>query len=329
MKQDAVEYIKENIEPRILLEHYDFKKLKEYESEFRACCAIHGGDNESGFIWNKANNLWYCYTGECGGGDAIDLVMKIEHCTFKEAVQKLSQIFKVDISNMSIISSVNNLIKEHKQWLEKQRKLQNPTKPMYKLPTVEKLELPLRYKNLSTFVKKSKNKPYMCNVYPISNGNLYNKIVFPLYENNECVGVALRDSTGEFKPKWMFQPKGLKVSNMLYGYDEAVEEIENGCEEIILVEGILDVLAFNRIGIYNVVAIFGSSISDEQYRKILKLGINVVFCFDNDDAGNKCYKKAVEKFKYNLSTKKIELPIGCDPEEITPEELQKAYKAAK
>lgn len=339
MKKNKVDYIKENLDVRKILEHYDFKKLKEYQTEFRACCRIHDGSNETGFVWNKENNLWFCYTGDCGGGDVFDLVMKLEQCDFIVAVNTISSILGLNTDGMEISDSSTNLIKEQNKWLESQRKLHKKINfKEYKLPLAEcqseippQFDIRQRLNKVKNFVypnKKTNSVYKFYKVYPTPNGELYNKLAFPIYENNICVGVALRDVTGIFKPKWMFQPKGLKVSNILYNFDVAKKEIEeNDLDEIILVEGILDVMAFENIGIKNVVAIFGSSISEEQYKKILKLGVNVTLCFDNDDAGNKCYRKTKEKFKYSCSIKKIELPEGCDPMDVNPEDLHSAYMA--
>lgn len=85
----AVEFIQENTDPMVLLEHYNFREIKQYENEIRACCEIHKGNNPNAFIWNKKNNLWFCYTGEnCGGGDAVELVQKMENISFVSAVSK-------------------------------------------------------------------------------------------------------------------------------------------------------------------------------------------------------------------------------------------------
>ena len=50
---DLVEYVKENTNPLKILNHYNFREINENEHSIRACCGIHNGENNSGFIWNK------------------------------------------------------------------------------------------------------------------------------------------------------------------------------------------------------------------------------------------------------------------------------------
>ena len=84
---DVVQFIQDNINPRMVLEHYGFRNITESEDAFRACCEIHKGDNPTAFIWNKHNNLWFCYTGDCGGGDIFTLIEKMEHVNFTTAIK--------------------------------------------------------------------------------------------------------------------------------------------------------------------------------------------------------------------------------------------------
>ena len=111
---DAIEYIKENTDGRTVLYHYNFKSMKETDYQIRACCGIHGGDNPEAFVWNKANDLWFCYTGDCGGGDIFDLIMKMDNLSFKEAVHKAASILNLSIMGMKISLSENRLRNEHK-----------------------------------------------------------------------------------------------------------------------------------------------------------------------------------------------------------------------
>ncbi len=55
--------------------------------EWRCACPLHGGDNETGFaIYNdKGREKWKCFTGNCGGGDAISFVEVWQKTDFKGA----------------------------------------------------------------------------------------------------------------------------------------------------------------------------------------------------------------------------------------------------
>lgn len=59
----------------------------EFDTHGRSCCPIHGGDNPSAFsLYHKdGKDLWYCYSGDCGGGDAISFIQKWQGLDFKNA----------------------------------------------------------------------------------------------------------------------------------------------------------------------------------------------------------------------------------------------------
>jgi len=53
----------------------------------RSVCPLHGGNNDNGFhIYQKDGlYLWNCFSGDCGGGDAITFVQKWQGLDFKGA----------------------------------------------------------------------------------------------------------------------------------------------------------------------------------------------------------------------------------------------------
>ena len=105
---DAVKYLNQNLNIMTLLEHYKFQNILAKGNSIRSSCAIHGGSNPTAFVFNHLNNLWYCHTGDCGGGDAITLVQKMEGLGFTEAVKKLASILGICIENMEIVQPTAN-----------------------------------------------------------------------------------------------------------------------------------------------------------------------------------------------------------------------------
>lgn len=319
---DVIDYLNSNINPMELLEYYKFKGIKEYDNSIRACCAIHNGNNPNAFIWNKENNLWFCHTGECGGGDAIELIKKIEGISFKESIVTAANIFNLEIDKDNIPTKRDKLKIEQNKWLKKMGVRRQET-PMYEMPYT-------KYTSSSPFFDRFSQDiidyydAKFCNLFPLEDSMLKDKMVVPIYKNRILIGVSLRDMHGGF-PKWFHYPKGLRVSNILYNYDNTVDAIDRGVEEVILVEGIFDVWAYHRIGIDNVVAVFGSHLSTIQIEEILKLNVAVTLSFDNDDAGNKATDTAINVLTGKTVLKKIELPPSYDPCDCTESELLNAY----
>ena len=323
----AVEYINQNLNPRVVLDYYGFEGIVENDEYIRAKCKIHGGDNPTAFCWNKANNLWFCYTGDCGGGDVYTLVEKIEKCGFTDATIRVAQILGLDIGDMEVVSE-DQLRKKHLRWLEKElQKHKNGGKisnrpQSYVVSSTKYSYEHETFKRFDPELLKEYDAKF-CNIYPTDTGLLYNKLVIPLYHRGDIVGCALRDTTGKYMPKWYYVPKGLNISSILYNYDY-IEQNED-ITEVILVEGIFDVWAYHKVGIDNVVAIFGSSLSEEQAELLIRLSVDVTLSFDNDTAGQKATAKAIKLLRNKVTLKKIELSEGSDPADMTSEELLKAY----
>lgn len=323
---NAIEIIKAQVQPRKLLEHYNFKHIKETNYEIRCCCAIHGGNNPNAFVWNKNRNLWFCFTGDCGGGDVFDLIMKIEECSFNEAVHKASEIFNININGMSIDDVETRYQREQIQWLERMMKQVQPEHDVtFFYEYEEDKSIPFSRFDEFTLETFSAKKCKECTV----NENTFNsKLVIPIYKNNKLISIGMR-SLNESLPKWIYQPKGVKLHDTFYNIDNVIKMIDNGINEIVLTEGIFDVYAFWESGIDNVVAVFGSNISDIQYKILMKLNVCITLCFDNDDAGNKCKKQAIDLFKNKSEIKEIILPDGCDPDDIPRTELRLCYERRK
>lgn len=314
---DAITLIKENLDPIKILNYYDFENIKEYDDSIRACCKIHDGDNENAFVWNKNNNLWYCHTGDCGGGDVFNLIEKIDGISLTQAIHKAARILGLNIDNLQLVSQTTDLLKEQREWL-KEHKKKTVVNKEYNLPFTK---FYISHPNFSRFDKDILEfyNARFCNIYPLTDALLKNKLVIPLKDNDVIVGVALRDTTGTGTPKWIYQPKGIKTKQFLYNFDRAKEY-----NEIILTEGIFDVWAYHRIGCDNAVAVFGSNISEEQYHLLMRTNAEITLSFDNDVAGNKARKQAIELFKNKTILREVKLKEGYDPEDMK-EDLLSAY----
>ncbi len=66
--------------------------LKKYGAEWRGTCPVHGGRNPTGFsIYTESGvQKWQCFSGDCGGGDAISFIMKTNNIDFRQACQMIA-----------------------------------------------------------------------------------------------------------------------------------------------------------------------------------------------------------------------------------------------
>jgi DNA primase len=105
-------------------------------------------------------------------------------------------------------------------------------------------------------------------------------------------------------------------SRSLYGIYFAKNEISRQ-DKCILVEGYLDVLSMHQLGITNVVASSGTSLTVEQIRLIRKFTNNVTIIYDGDSAGIKAALRGIDLvLKEGLNVKVVLLPEGQDPDDF-------------
>ncbi|MEE1244313.1 MAG: DNA primase [Acutalibacteraceae bacterium] len=104
-----------------------------------------------------------------------------------------------------------------------------------------------------------------------------------------------------------------KKSENLFGINFA----KNHCsEQLILVEGNLDVISLHQAGFCNVVAPLGTAFTNEQAGLISRYTKEIVLMLDADAAGKKAIKRASSILENSgLSVKVVVIPDGKDPDE--------------
>jgi hypothetical protein len=131
----------------------------------------------------------------------------------------------------------------------------------------------------------------------------------------------LLQKTGEIPPKWKHS-KGLRCGRVLYGE----KFIDRSLDYVIVTEGAKDAAFLWKCGIKNVVASLGLGLRTLQENILIDLGIyKIKYFLDNDDAANiyydsNRYKRTACLFDIENLSKK--LPVGCDPDDVSPEQLQ-------
>ena len=160
-----------------------------------------------------------------------------------------------------------------------------------------------------------------CKKYKIGHDKKRTAVIFPMIDRRmRLVGYTLRKYKGF--PKYLHST-GMKKSLFLYG--EHI--IRNKVDELIIVEGHIDVLKLNQFG-YNVLGIQGSSVSDVQKNKILDVvsekGI-IYIMSDGDSAGRKLASELNDKLKERIHVKKITLKDGEDPGDFSNKEDVESY----
>lgn len=332
---DVYNEILNNSNIQTILEYYGLKIIKN-----KCICPFHNDSHPSMSI-HPSKGIAKCFS--CGAsGNAISFIQKYENeinhnpITFKQAMQK-----SIEIQGLNIIIPENNntqLTEEQKR----NQKLNNILKDAISISEnnlkINNLECQkaLKYlqdRKLSTETIKSFHigfNPYhntitneLLNKYNIddlikiglikdTNNNYIdvfnNRITIPIFDSNgNPVGFGARviDNT---KPKYLNtkETELFNKSNLLFNYHKAKYYARN--DEIILVEGYMDVISSKEMKMDNVVGIMGTAITKEHIDLIKKLKCEVTLCLDNDLVGKDAMIRIIpELLKENLKVNVLDI----------------------
>jgi len=124
------------------------------------------------------------------------------------------------------------------------------------------------------------------------------RLMFPIIESTgRVVGFGGRALPGgeDGEAKYINSPDTplFNKSRQLYGLNLARKTRPN---EIIIVEGYMDVLALHQAGFQNAVGVLGTSLTSEHVRLLKRANINTVtLLLDSDDAGIRAAERAIKE----------------------------------
>lgn len=141
--------------------------------------------------------------------------------------------------------------------------------------------------------------------------------MFPLNNaQGRTVGYSGRTYTNQ-EPKYLNSPETpiFQKRRLLYNVDKARKSIRKN-DEIILLEGFMDVIKSDQAGLKQVVASMGTQISNEHIAFIKKLTTNVTLMFDGDFAGTEATLKSGQALlQQGFNVFVVQLPKNMDPDE--------------
>lgn len=144
-----------------------------------------------------------------------------------------------------------------------------------------------------------------------------NRIMFPLKNaQGRIVGYSGRTYNNQ-EPKYLNSPETpiFQKRRLLYNLDKARKSIRQN-DEIVLLEGFMDVIKSDYAGLKQVVASMGTQLSQEHMTFLKKLTNNITLMFDGDYAGREATLKTGQALlQQGLNVYVIQLPSGMDPDE--------------
>ena len=118
-------------------------------------------------------------------------------------------------------------------------------------------------------------------------------------------------------PETEFYKKG----SMIFNLDKA-KESRAETDEVIIVEGYMDVVSIYSAGIKNVIANSGTALTERQIDLIWKFFANPIICLDGDESGQKAALRIAEKL-FPLINEKNKIYFSIMPEGNDPDDFIK------
>lgn len=325
-------------------------------------CPIHAGDNPSALnlyhIGDNYRGNWKCRTHNCEQifkpsiiGFVRGIISKEKYnwnkegdtmCSFQEAVDFCLNFLKKDIHDFKVSNKDKDKIAFTNMVSYIQNKEAKPVSGITRYQVKKTLEYPCKY-----FLDRGFNTDIL-DRYDVGICNkpekpMFNRAVVPIYDNEYkflvgCTGRSIfekctkcnsyhnpahqcpgGDETWKYS-KWKHN-MDFKSQNYLYNYWFAKDHIQKQ-RYAIVVESPGNVWRLEEAGIKNSVAIFGSSLSNNQ-KMILDISgaMSLVLIMDQDDAGKKAAKQIAEKCNrtYNIHNIDISYP---DVASMTTEQIK-------
>ena len=145
------------------------------------------------------------------------------------------------------------------------------------------------------------------------------RITFPIHNKyGDPIAFTARDFTGFSDSKYINSSETILYTkgDVIYNYHRAKQSVKQ-LNKVIVTEGVMDVIAYKRADIDNVVATLGTACSEKQVELLKEMSNTVVLSYDGDKAGKAAnIKNGAALLKAGVNVEVIDNNTGLDPDEI-------------
>ena len=322
----------------------DFLTLKRRGASYVACCPFHNEKTPSFYV-TPSKGIFKCFG--CGkAGTSIGFVMEYEHCSYTEALKYLGRKYHIDVEEVE-------LTPEEIMGRQRRESLMIVTEFAHKFfcdqlksgegravglayfhsrgledATIEKFGLgwaPSSRTALTDAAIAAGHKlEYLIDAglsVKHEDGSVTDRfrerVMFPIHSvSGRVIAFSGRTLKAEVNAKYVNSPETeiYTKSKALLGIFFAKAEISRQ-DKCYLVEGNVDVITMQQLGIANVVASCGTSLTVEQIRLIHRFTSNLTILYDGDKAGIHAALRGTDMvLAEGMNVRIVLLPDGEDPD---------------
>ena len=306
------------------------------------------------FTVNDEKGFYHCFSSS-EHGNIFDFIMKTQSIGFGEAVKRLAaeagmqqyrfstfdqkkekrfQLYKNILNDYKQFAS-ENLIKNKSalEYLEK-RDLTKKTLEEFKIGFIpdktssyEKLLKNYSEEEINQtgiFYKNERLKKYV--------DRFNSRIIFPVNNlTGDTIAFGGRIINSAKLAKYINSPETefYKKGKILFNLDKA-RTSKFKTDEVVIVEGYMDVISLYDKGVKNVISNSGTAITENQIQLLWKFFSKPIVCLDGDESGQQATLRIAEKLISLISDKnKIFFSVldnGVDPDDFVKKNGQKAFE---
>ncbi len=297
------------------------------------------------FTVNDEKEFYHCFSsGE--HGNIFDFLMKTKSVGFGEAVRTLAaeagmqphRFSNFDKKKDLRFQTYKNIFKEYSNYFHQQlfnsnnkEALEYLLKRDLKKNIIEEFQLgyvPWQNNFYEELLKKySEEEINLTGLYYKNDktgkftDRFNSRVIFPVNNiTGETIAFGGRIIRESKLAKYINSPETefYKKGNIIFNLDKA-KDSRSETDEVLIVEGYMDVVSVYSSGIRNVIANSGTALTERQISLIWKFFSNPIICLDGDESGQKAALRIAEKL-FSLINEKNKIyfsimPDGTDPDE--------------
>ena len=333
MTRSVVDEIKERLDiVEVVGGYVPLKKSGRY---YKASCPFHHEKTASFFVFPDSG-AWRCFGACSTGGDVISFVQKRENLDFREALRLLAERAGVDLDrdrDPAVLSQLNILYEinesaatyfhhqlvseavgaEARAYLERRA---------VNAETVERFQLGYASGGWEHLIAYLRGRGYDDNAIERAgllirreDGGVHDRfrhrLVIPIRDiQGRVIGFGGR-ILGAGEPKYLNSPQTplFDKGDVIFALDLAKRSIR-ARDQVILVEGYMDVISAHQRGFSNVVAAMGTSVTPQQLKRLGRYTQNLVFALDADAAGVNATLRSIHTVREALVNPAVPVPTA-------------------
>lgn len=316
--------------------------LEKKGKDYKAICPFHD-DHDPSLSISTDKQIFKCFV--CGtGGNVFTFVQKIENISFLEAVCKVAELIhyplhmdtsqfqpKVD-QNQPLYDCVQSYIRfltyelqsengeSVKRYLS-QRKINEDIIKRFEIGYAPESSRSVKYLKAKGFNEQILTDTGLIRTHDLDTYAVFdNRLMIPIHdENGNPLGFTARRLNEDKDVAKYINTSETKIyhkGHLIFNYHRAKEFAKKN-KRCILVEGAMDVIAFEKADIHESIACLGTACTKEQIALLKRLNVPLVVCYDGDKAGKAAtYKFGKLAVDYGLNFSIVKNTTGKDPDEI-------------